>query len=334
MNAEALFLILVLALLGGIGGGAAVLGADAVARRFARWRGIPVPRRANTDSGTGGGGDLESIRAELSSLRTAMNGVLQQVSGLSRALGPDPLATTGELSLAARPLNPDVDDPLRREPIGRRLAGPEGSAGADPPYRPFPAPTRGLAGWSQGPGAGAAGPGTGYPLPPLPGDPWENPAQVNWLGEIDARASDQIPADSLDRSTASAFDRPQADPFDPPGLLTPTSRELPLDPVAPHASAGPPPNAVNVEARDDRIVASTSYPPEAWLEPRGPAVAHLWLNPSVALNENALRRLSTFFQWQGERAGATYDTDTPAVLRWDEGQRVGTLTRRGTARPR
>jgi hypothetical protein len=104
------------------------------------------------------------------------------------------------------------------------------------------------------------------------------------------------------------------------------------NPAPPMASA--PPNAVNVEARDDRIVSSASYPPEAWLEPKGPAVGHLWLNPGVALNENALRRLSTFFEWQGERAGLTYDTLTPAEVRWDEGQRIGTVTRRGLARPR
>jgi hypothetical protein len=104
------------------------------------------------------------------------------------------------------------------------------------------------------------------------------------------------------------------------------------NPAPPMASA--PPNAVNVEARDDRIVSSASYPPEAWLEPKGPAVGHLWLNPGVALNENALRRLSTFFEWQGERAGLTYDTLEPAEVRWDEGQRIGTVTRRGRARPR
>jgi len=103
-------------------------------------------------------------------------------------------------------------------------------------------------------------------------------------------------------------------------------------PAPPMASA--PPNAVNVEARDDRIVSSASYPPEAWLEPKGPAAGLLWLNPGVALNENALRRLSTFFEWQGERAGLTYDTLTPAEVRWDEGQRIGTVTRRGLARPR
>jgi hypothetical protein len=127
---------------------------------------------------------------------------------------------------------------------------------------------------------------------------------------------DVPPGHSLDALSTRAYDAPR-------------ERES-----APHPAAGPPPNAVNVEARDDRIVASSSYPPEAWLEPRGPAVAHLWLNPVVALNENALRRLSTFFHWQPERPGATYDTEQPAVLRWDEGQRVGTVSQRGTARPR
>lgn len=138
---------------------------------------------------------------------------------------------------------------------------------------------------------------------------------------------------------SSPYDAPPG-PYDiPPGnsldVPSAASHDAPRErEAAPRPAAGPPPGAVNVEARDDRIVASSSYPPEAWLEPRGPAVAHLWLNPNVALNENALRRLSTFFQWQPERAGASYDTDQPAVLRWDEGQRVGTVSQRGSARPR
>jgi hypothetical protein len=126
--------------------------------------------------------------------------------------------------------------------------------------------------------------------------------------------------------------------FDEPGT-TPRPASHPLgdaleayNPAPAMASA--PPNAVSVEARDDRIVSSASYPPEAWLEPKGPATGHLWLNPGVALNENALRRLSTFFEWQGERAGLTYDTLEPAVVRWDEGQRIGTVSQRGRARPR
>jgi len=119
---------------------------------------------------------------------------------------------------------------------------------------------------------------------------------------------------------------------DEPGAGSQPLGDAAYSPAPPMASA--PPNAVNVEARDDRIVSSASYPPEAWLEPKGPAVGHLWLNPGVALNENALRRLSTFFEWQGERAGLTYDTLEPAVVRWDEGQRIGTVGQRGRARPR
>jgi hypothetical protein len=100
------------------------------------------------------------------------------------------------------------------------------------------------------------------------------------------------------------------------------------------APAGPPANAVNVEARDDRIVTTSSYPPEAWLQ-IGPGLAEgrVSLNPAVALNEYALRRLSTFFEWQGARAGATYRTLTPATVRWDDGQRIGILVSRGVARP-
>lgn len=105
-------------------------------------------------------------------------------------------------------------------------------------------------------------------------------------------------------------------------------------PVAAVAVTAPPPNAINVEARDDRLVASDSYPPEAWLEPRGPAAGQLWLNPAVSLNEYALRRLSTFFRWEPERPGARYETETPASVQWDEGRRVGTVVSRGTARPR
>lgn len=101
------------------------------------------------------------------------------------------------------------------------------------------------------------------------------------------------------------------------------------------ASSGPPPNAVLVEARDDRIISSSSYPPEAWLEPgSGPTERRVFLNAAVALNEYALRRLSTFFRWEGERAGSRYQTESPAVIRWDDGQQVGTLKERGTARPR
>lgn len=110
-------------------------------------------------------------------------------------------------------------------------------------------------------------------------------------------------------------------------------RETPRAPEPPPRPVGPPPNAITVEARDDRIVPSPSYPPEAWVAPTGPAAAQLWINPAVALNEYALRRLSTFFEWQGMRDGAMYHTERPALLRWDEGQRVGTVTQRGSARP-
>jgi hypothetical protein len=103
--------------------------------------------------------------------------------------------------------------------------------------------------------------------------------------------------------------------------------------AAPPVSA-PPANAVLVEARDDRIVATSSFPPEAWLEVGpGPAEGRVTLNPVVALNENALRRLSTFFEWQGERPGSAYETLRPALVRWDNGQRIGTFQVRGAARP-
>jgi hypothetical protein len=102
---------------------------------------------------------------------------------------------------------------------------------------------------------------------------------------------------------------------------------------APRATL-PPPNAVVVEVRDDRIVDSSAYPPEAWLEPRGPAVGYLWLNPHVPLTEYALRRLSTYFVWEVKRENAPYDTVTPAEVRWDESQRVGTLGSQGRARAR
>jgi len=101
------------------------------------------------------------------------------------------------------------------------------------------------------------------------------------------------------------------------------------------AVSGPPENAIMVEARDDRIVATSSFPPEAWLQVGpGPAEGQVRLNPVVALNENALRRLSTFFEWQGERPGSTYETIEPAEVRWDSGQRIGTFIKRGSARPR
>jgi hypothetical protein len=266
-----------------------------------------------------------------------MERVLWEVSNLSRTLRTASLAGGSGSSVAAPSGQAGGGDPARSEPTGwstgpGTAAGGLGASHADPP------PRREARGWSRGTGAGSGGPAAPY-RPAPPAAPWDDQAQTSWLGDIDARASDPASAGAFDPPAAAPFDQEQADSFDraaasgfePPA---PTPRELPAEPVAPRAPAGPPPNAVSVEARDDRIVASSSYPPEAWLEPRGPAVAHLWLNPAVALNENALRRLSTFFEWRGERAGATYDTDTPAVLRWDEGQRVGTVTQRGTARPR
>lgn len=137
---------------------------------------------------------------------------------------------------------------------------------------------------------------------------------------------DRSGASRLDPAAGDTLYRPAPEAFDIAALAS--------EQVTPRPPAQPPPNTVPVEARHDRIVASSTYPPEAWLEPRGPAVAHLWLNPLVALNDNALRRLSTFFQWQPERPGATYDTIHPAILRWDEVERVGAVTRRGIARPR
>jgi hypothetical protein len=202
----------------------------------------------------------------------------------------------------------DVGD-LSRKLDGAPSPGAAPVQRVDPP-RPGPRssepPRREPAGWNRGPDAGTRGE-TPYREPaPLRDSPYDGPPGP------------------YDLPPANAYDAPAAGSYD-----APPDREVTARPAA-----GPPPNAVNVEARDDRIVSSSSYPPEAWLEPRGPAVGHLWLNPGVALNENALRRLSTFFQWQSERAGATYDTETPAVVRWDEGQRVGTVSQRGTARPR
>src|SRR5215213_892550 len=56
---------------------------------------------------------------------------------------------------------------------------------------------------------------------------------------------------------------------------------------------GPPPGAVLVEARDDRLVPTASYPPEAWLEAANGGPERLVrLNPVVTLNEYALRRLA------------------------------------------
>jgi hypothetical protein len=116
------------------------------------------------------------------------------------------------------------------------------------------------------------------------------------------------------------------------GLVPDTANPASWDSLP--APGGPPPNATLVEARDDRIVSSSTYPPEAWLEPgSGPAERRLMLNPALALNENALRRLSTFFRFDGERAGSAYLAAVPAVIRWDDGARVGFLVSRGEARP-
>lgn len=204
----------------------------------------------------------------------------------------------------------DVGD-LSRKLEGAPSAGASsGSAQRADPVRPgsraSELPRREGTGWNRGPDAATRAE-----------TPYREPASL--------RASPYDgPPGPYDIPPANSYDTPATGSYE-----APPDREISARPAA-----GPPPNAVSVEARDDRIVASSSYPPEAWLEPRGPAVGHLWLNPGVALNENALRRLSTFFQWQSERAGATYDTETPAVVRWDEGQRVGIMSQRGTARPR
>ncbi|MFL5386453.1 MAG: hypothetical protein ACJ8GN_28370 [Longimicrobiaceae bacterium] len=57
------------------------------------------------------------------------------------------------------------------------------------------------------------------------------------------------------------------------------------------------------------------------------------LNPAMALNEYALRRLGTFFEWLEPRPGSTYQTVRPAAVRWDGGGRTGVLVARGAARP-
>lgn len=95
----------------------------------------------------------------------------------------------------------------------------------------------------------------------------------------------------------------------------------------------PPKNAMLVECRGDRITSGSSFPPEAWLEPGdAPTEKRVVLNPAVALNEHALRRLGTFFEWENERGGAAYVTIVPAVVRWDDALGVGTLLKAGAAR--
>lgn len=156
-----------------------------------------------------------------------------------------------------------------------------------------------------------------------------------------ARAQDFSRRDPFDVHTRPASLRPE------PSTLASGHDALGFDPVSnppgePErwergsvAPAGPPPNALNVEARDDRIVATASFPPEAWLAVvAGSADASVTLNPAVRLNEYALQRLSTFFEWDARRPDATYHTVQPATVKWDDGARVGVLVSRGRAQPR
>jgi len=85
---------------------------------------------------------------------------------------------------------------------------------------------------------------------------------------------------------------------------------------------------VGVEIRGSEVVASQSYPPEAYLTVRGGGVATVVLNPEVPHNSFALDRFALFFDL-GERRDGMYQTQTPAEVKWD-GQR-GTLSRAGRA---
>jgi hypothetical protein len=85
---------------------------------------------------------------------------------------------------------------------------------------------------------------------------------------------------------------------------------------------------VGVEIRGSEVVASQSYPPEAYLTVRGGGVATVVLNPEVPHNSFALDRFALFFDL-GERRDGMYQTQTPAEVKWD-GQR-GTLSRPGKA---
>jgi hypothetical protein len=87
-------------------------------------------------------------------------------------------------------------------------------------------------------------------------------------------------------------------------------------------------DSVGVEIRGSEVVASQSYPPEAYLTVRGGGVATLVLNPEVPHNAFALDRFALFFDL-GERREGMYRTTVPAEVKWD-GQR-GTLRTSGTA---
>ncbi len=157
-------------------------------------------------------------------------------------------------------------------------------------------------------------------------------AEVSMLARKLAKPAENRP---LAPTPARPRTAPPVEPDDPwRDSAPPRAPDYSPDAPATGAPAEPPMNAINVEARDDRLVGSRSYPPEAWLEPGGPASGQLSLNPSVALNEYALRRLSTFFHWEEERPGAAYETVRPAQIQWDEGRRTGTVIERGSARPR
>lgn len=269
--------VLLVALVGGMAGGAAIQATASWARRMDRRRGYRRSESAGAYGAQHGPGmerrELDLLRNDLWKISEAVGRVLQEVSDLSRRVGDGGRPAVTSAPTAGGAFGPSA---WERSPVPLH----------DRPPRED--------GWQRGPDASDPGArGRSYEPAPLRQSPYDAPP-----GPYDAPLAQEVAA------------------------------------TTPRPAAGPPANAVNVEARDDRIVASSSYPPEAWLEPRGPAVAHLWLNPNVALNENALRRLSTFFEWRPERAGASYDTEQPAVLRWDEGQRVGTVTTRGTARPR
>jgi hypothetical protein len=85
---------------------------------------------------------------------------------------------------------------------------------------------------------------------------------------------------------------------------------------------------VGVEIRGSEVVASHSYPPEAYLTVRGGGVATVVLNPEVPHNSFALDRFALFFEL-GERREGMYRTEKPAEVKWD-GQR-GTLNAYGRA---
>ncbi len=113
--------------------------------------------------------------------------------------------------------------------------------------------------------------------------------------------------------------RPRRDPLvlDPP---------LPAPVLA--QSGGPPPGAVNVEAKYDAVVPTQGHPPEAWMERSG-GEGDVWLNPAVPLTDAALQRWSTFFDWERAEPGARYHVTRPARVTWAG----GSMVRKGAARP-